>query len=269
MKVPAEALAQRVAVVTGINGLLGAVWAGALLDAGATVWGLDIRPEPPRAAVARLLADHTGRLHLLAADVTVRASLEQCRDRIVAQSGMPHLLVNNAGIDQPPRPGSGWRVEEFPWEEFKRVVDVNLGGAFLCSQVFGAGMVSLQRGSIINIGSLYATVSPDERNYDHLPNNPPFLKPPAYGASKAGLLNITRYLAAHWGRYGLRVNLLSPGGVAGGQDPEFKRKFCARVPLQRMAEHADLVGPLLFLASDASAYVTGQNLQVDGGYTVW
>jgi NAD(P)-dependent dehydrogenase (short-subunit alcohol dehydrogenase family) len=264
-----QVLAGRVAVVTGINGLLGPVWAGALLDAGAVVWGLDLKVDAPNAAVVQLLAVHANRLGLLAANVTDRTSLEQARTQIAAKGAAPSLLINNAGIDQPPRPGAGWRVDEFPWDDFKRVVDVNLGGAFLASQVFGAAMVAARHGSIINIGSLYASVSPDARNYDHLPSNPPFLKPPAYGASKAGLHNLTQYLATHWGPQGVRVNMLSPGGVEGGQDVEFKRKFCSRVPLGRMARHADLVGPVIFLASDASLYVTGQNLQVDGGYTLW
>ncbi len=261
-------LADQVAVITGINGLLGPVWGRALLEAGVTVWGIDVKPEPS-AEVSGLLAKHARRFRVIGASVTDRSSLEQARSQIAGESGHPHLLVNNAGIDQPPRPDVGWKIEDFPWEDFKRVVDVNLGGAFLACQVFGPGMVAAQRGSIINIGSLYATVSPDVRNYDHLHSDPPFLKPPAYGASKAGLLNLTRYLAAHWGRHGVRVNMLSPGGVAGGQDAEFTRKFCGRVPMNRMAEHSDLVGPLLFLASAASSYVTGQNLQVDGGYTLW
>jgi NAD(P)-dependent dehydrogenase (short-subunit alcohol dehydrogenase family) len=123
------------------------------------------------------------------------------------------------------------------------------------------------RGSIVNIGSLYATIAPEPGFYDHLEADPPFLKPPAYGASKAGLLSLTRYFARLWGPHGVRVNALSPGGVRGGQDDEFVRKYCARVPLGRMAEPADLVWPLLFLASDASAYVTGHELRVDGGFT--
>jgi NAD(P)-dependent dehydrogenase (short-subunit alcohol dehydrogenase family) len=262
-------LVGQVAVITGINGLLGPVWAGALLEAGASVWGLDVKPDPPTSEVNKLLAKYADSFRVIGANVTERTSLEQACALIAGKSEHPHLLVNNAGIDQPPRPGVGWKIEDFPIDDFRRVVDVNLGGAFLGCQVFGAGMVAARRGSIINIGSLYATVSPDERNYDHLRSDPPFLKPPAYGASKAGLLNLTKYLAAHWGKHGVRVNMISPGGVAGGQDADFTRKFCARVPMNRMAEHSDLAGPLLFLASAASSYVTGQNLQVDGGYTLW
>jgi NAD(P)-dependent dehydrogenase (short-subunit alcohol dehydrogenase family) len=130
-------------------------------------------------------------------------------------------------------------------------------------------MIARKHGSIINIGSLYATVSPDARFYDHISGKAPFTKPPAYGASKGALLNITRYLATHWGSSGVRVNMLSPGGVEGGQDPDFKRKFTARVPLGRMAVADDLVGPLIFLASDASSYVTGLEIRVDGGFTAW
>jgi NAD(P)-dependent dehydrogenase (short-subunit alcohol dehydrogenase family) len=136
-------------------------------------------------------------------------------------------------------------------------------------QIFGPAMVAARRGSIINIGSLYATVAPDPRLYEHLPNDPPFLKPPAYGASKAALVNLTRYFAVLWGPHRVRVNALSPGGVRAGQDDAFQAKYTARVPLARMAVPEDLEGPLVFLASEASRYVTGINLEVDGGFTAW
>jgi NAD(P)-dependent dehydrogenase (short-subunit alcohol dehydrogenase family) len=122
-------------------------------------------------------------------------------------------------------------------------------------------------GAIVNLGSLYAAVAPDPALYDHLAGDPPFLKPPAYSASKAAVVALTRYLARVWGPDGVRVNVLSPGGVAGGQDSEFTAKYCARVPLGRMAEPSDLAGPLVFLASEASGYMTGHDLRVDGGFT--
>jgi NAD(P)-dependent dehydrogenase (short-subunit alcohol dehydrogenase family) len=195
--------------------------------------------------------------------------LDKTRAQCHADLGVATVLVNNAGIDTPPGPAKTYLIEEIPAEVFRGVLEVNLVGAFNALQVFGPAMVQLGRGSIINIGSLYAGVSPDARFYDHLGHEPPFLKPPAYGASKAALVNLTRYLATHWGPFGVRVNALSPGGVEGGQDDAFKRKFTARVPLGRMAGARDLGGPLIFLASDASSYVTGIELLVDGGFTAW
>jgi NAD(P)-dependent dehydrogenase (short-subunit alcohol dehydrogenase family) len=259
----------RVAVVTGAFGRLGPVWCEALLEAGARVIGLDLPEAAPSEDYARLSGEAGERLATIAADVRDRASLEAARNRCGEIGGEPAILVNNAGIDQPPGPARTYSIEEVPAEQFQHVLDVNVTGAFQAAQVFGPGMVRAGRGSIINIGSLYASVSPDARFYDHLPTNPPFLKPPAYGASKAALVNLTRYLATHWGRWGVRVNALSPGGVEGGQDPEFKRKFTGRVPLGRMAAAQDLGGPLIFLASDASSYVTGIELRVDGGFTAW
>jgi NAD(P)-dependent dehydrogenase (short-subunit alcohol dehydrogenase family) len=202
------------------------------------------------------------------ADVTDRPGLEAVRARVEARVGAPSILVNNAGIDQPP--GSAARtflIEDVPLEDFRRTLDVNLAGSFNATQVFGPAMCRAGRGSIVNIGSLYASIAAEPRFYDHLDADPPFLKPAAYGASKAGVVNLTRYFARLWGPRGVRVNALSPGGVAGGQDAEFLAKYNARVPLGRMAEPADLAGPLLFLASDASRYLTGHELRVDGGFT--
>ncbi len=264
-------LSGAVAVVTGALGRLGPVWSEALLGAGATVVGLD-RPEapvpPPFADLLHRYGDN--RMLLLRADVLDRAALERARDACVARLGVPHVLVNNAGIDQPPNTHAPqYRLSEIPGELFRQVLDVNVFGTFQVTQVFGSLMAGARRGAIVNIGSLYASVAPDRRFYDHLRLDPPFLKPPAYGASKAAVVNLTRYLATLWGPSGVRVNALSPGGVLGDQDAEFRRKFCDRVPLGRMAVARDLVGPLLFLASDASAYVTGIELRVDGGFTAW
>lgn len=260
-------LTGRVAVVTGALGKLGPVFSEALLAAGATVVGLDREDAPPSSALEALARSFEKRLLLLPADVRDRASLERARARVVAEVGMPDILVNNAGIDAPPGSGGSARIEDVPADVFLGILEVNVVGAFQVTQVLGPAMVAAGRGSVINIGSLYASVSPDARFYDHL--EPPFLKPPAYGASKAALVNLTRYLATLWGPRGVRVNALSPGGVLGGQDADFRRKFEARVPLGRMAAPADLGGPLVFLASDASAYVTGAELRVDGGFTAW
>ena len=261
----------RVAVVTGALGNLGPVWVEGLLEAGATVAGLDLPGAAPNAAFARLQGAYgEARLALIPASVTDREALVAARDRVLASFGLPSVLVNNAGIDQPPSSsGGGYRLEDIPADVNRRIFEVNTLGLFQASQIFGGEMVKARHGSIINIGSLYAGVAPDPRFYDHIVSDPPFLKPPAYGASKAAVVNLTRYLATAWGASGVRVNTLSPGGVLGAQDEQFKRKFSARVPLGRMARHEDLVGPLQFLASDASAYVTGVELRVDGGFTAW
>jgi NAD(P)-dependent dehydrogenase (short-subunit alcohol dehydrogenase family) len=263
-------LDDRVAVVTGASGKLGPVWINALAGAGARVAGLDLESSLGRPEIARLREELGGRFRAYAADVTSRASLERACAQCAADLGPPAVLVNNAGIDSPPvAAASRYRMEDVPFEVSRTIFEVNTLGAFQSAQVFGREMLKAGRGSIVNIGSLYASVSPDLRFYDHLGGDPPFLKPPAYGASKAALLNLTKYLATAWAPRGVRVNALSPGGVEGGQDAEFKRKFCARVPLGRMASLDDLAGPLLFLASDASSYVTGIELRVDGGFTVW
>jgi NAD(P)-dependent dehydrogenase (short-subunit alcohol dehydrogenase family) len=233
---PARPLEGEVALVTGARGRLGPVWTAALEAAGAEVVGVDVED----------------------ADVRDRASLQALRDRLDTP---PTILVNNAGIDQPPDAGAQAVLDH---DEFLRVLDVNLAGAFNATLVFGEPMVAAGRGAIVNIGSLYASISPEPRFYDHMEG---FLKPPAYGASKAGLVALTKYFARLWGPQGVRVNALSPGGVRGGQDPEFLRKYCARVPLGRMAGAEDLGGPLVFLASDAARYLTGHELRVDGGFT--
>jgi NAD(P)-dependent dehydrogenase (short-subunit alcohol dehydrogenase family) len=263
-------LRDRVAVITGAAGKLGPVWVRAVLEAGGDVlaltFGSDGTSDP---SLRELKAAYGDRLLTIEADVTVRddlaGALATAQDRWGAP---PHILVNNAGIDEPPRRGQGTALEDIGADAFLGVLQVNVVGAFQAMQVFGAAMKRAGRGAIINIGSLYAAVSPDARMYDHIEMDPPFIKPPAYGASKSALLNLTRYFATHLAPE-VRVNSLSPGGVAGGQDDGFITKFSARVPLGRLADPAELAGPLTFLASDASSYVTALDLKVDGGFTAW
>ena len=244
------------------------MWIGALLHSGAKVLGLDLRDAPLGEPLAALAERHGNRLLVRKCDIRSNADLRAALGACIDQLGSPSILVNNAGIDAPPaKVPKTWRVEDWPLDEFRAVVDLNLSYTFGVCQVFGGEMVKRGRGAIVNIGSLYASVSPDPVLYEHISAEPPFLKPAAYGASKAGLVNLTRYLAVHWAAAGVRVNALSPGGVLGGQDAEFRRKFCGKVPMRRMAEPGDLEGPLLFLVSDAARYVTGIELRVDGGFT--
>ena len=264
-------LAGELAVVTGALGRLGPIWMEGLLDAGARVAGLDRPGTEPSELFLALRERYTeASVKIFDCDITSRDAIIIARDQIAATMGVPRVLVNNAGIDQPPDSGTGrFRVQNMPVDLFRRMVEVNLVGTFQVTQAFGARMASAGRGSIINIGSLYASVSPDQRFYDHLPGDPPFLKSPAYGASKAAVVNMTKYFSTLWGPRGVRVNTLSPGGVLGAQDEQFKAKYGSRVPLGRMATFEDLKGPLVFLASSASSYVTGHELRVDGGFTAW
>lgn len=258
------------AVVTGGLGRLGPIWARALLDAGAAVAALDLDGIAPSESFVALQREvGPDRLRLLRGDVRDRSSVEDALEECVGGLGRPTVLVNNAGIDQPPVPSPTVLLQHIPADDLRSVLDVNVVGTFVATQVFGASMVAGGGGSIVNIGSVYASLSPDPRLYDHMPLDPPFLKPPAYGSSKAAVVNLTRYFAAHWGPFGVRVNALSPGGVAGGQDPPFVEKYSARVPMRRLAGADDLGGPLVFLASAASSYVNGIDLQVDGGLGVW
>lgn len=258
------------AVVTGACGKLGPIWVEALLDAGARIAALDLPGAKPSAAFDSLARSHGDRLRRFDCDITDRGSIEAATKALLDQLGPPVVLVNNAGVDQPAdSSGSRSTIEGLPIEQFRRMVEVNLLGTFQMTQVIGARMALQGRGSIINIGSLYASVSPDQRFYDHMAGDVPFLKSPAYGASKAAVVNMTKYFSTLWGARGVRVNTLSPGGVLGGQDEQFKKKYSGRVPLARMAEAGDLKGPLVFLASRASSYVTGHELRVDGGFTAW
>lgn len=263
-------LTGEIAVVTGALGRLGPVWADALLGAGASVIGLD-RDTGTQAALAEHMPHFDAdRFALVRADITRRADLEAALTEGVSRFGPPTILINNAGVDQPPATrGESWRFGDIPAEISAGIVDVNALGTLHACQVFGTEMAGRKRGSIVNIGSLYAGMAPDPGLYAHLPLDPPFLKPPAYGMSKAGVAALTRYLAALWGPQGVRVNTLSPGGVLGDQDRRFRDLFGARTPMGRMARTEDLRGPLLFLASDLSSYVTGTELLVDGGYSCW
>lgn len=263
-------LTGEIAVVTGALGRLGPVWADALLGAGASVVGLDRHTDPPAPLGDVLLRHGEERFALLKADITQRSDLEAALEDCVSRFGAPTVVVNNAGLDQPPAAnGESWRFGDIPAGVSADILDVNALGTLRACQVFGSDMARRKRGSIVNVGSLYAGMAPDPRLYAHLAMDPPFLKPPAYAMSKAGVAALTRYLAALWGPQGVRVNTLSPGGVLGGQDRRFRELFGARTPMGRMGRAEELKGPLLFLASDLSSYVTGTELLVDGGYSCW
>lgn len=253
----------RVAVVTGGLGQLGRQFTGALLACGARVVVLDARPAE---------AQSDDRVLHVQADVTSRESLERAADRIDAAWGTPDVLVNNAALDSPPdAPASAnGPFEDFPAELWRQVLDVNVTGVFLCCQVLGGRMARAGRGSVVNIASIYGLVSPDQRVYEYRrQRGEEFFKPAAYATSKSALLNLTRYLATYWAPRNVRVNTVTFAGVFNNQDDAFLAEYLRRVPLGRMARPDEYNGAIVFLASEASSYMTGANLVLDGGYTAW
>jgi NAD(P)-dependent dehydrogenase (short-subunit alcohol dehydrogenase family) len=254
----------RRAVVTGGVKGLGFAMACALGEAGAAVVLLDVDDEGWEAA----RADATERrlaLDYMHCDVTDAAQVRECALR--CDDGTPLVLVNNAGVG-----GRILDALETPVEEWARTLDVNLSAVFSCSREFGRTMIAHRRGSIVNIASVYGVVGVDGRLYAHEDGRP--LENPAYAASKGGLVNLTRFLACAWARHGVRVNSISPGMFLTAQSrpvvtPEVEARLSERTPLGRLGDPDELGGAAVFLASDASSFVTGHNLVVDGGWTAW
>ena len=259
----------RVVIVTGGLGQLGASFTNALLDAGARVAVVDMSDDRSR---ARLPLHDAGedRLRLFAADVTDKASLRAALAGIESAWGAPFGLINNAALDAPP----GAPVEEngpfedYPDASLARMLDVNVKGVVYCCQVFGGAMARAGKGSIVNISSIYGILSPDQGLYQYRRDRGEnFYKPVGYSVTKSALINLTRYLAVYWGKAGVRVNTLTFAGVFANQEPAFLEPYTRKVPLGRMAEPEDYDGPVVFMMSDASRYMTGANVVIDGGFT--
>ncbi len=266
-------LKDRVAIVTGALGLLGRQHCHALAESGANVVVTDLDEDGCEELAEDLTAEHCITAIGCSLNITDLQSLANAHKYIFDQLGRIDVLVNNAAVNDTVENRnddadlSGF--ERFPLEAWKRSLDVNLTGTFLCCQVFGTAMAERGSGSIVNIASTYAVVAPDQSLYVRPDGTRMMFKSPAYPATKGAVLALTRYLAAYWGNRGVRVNALSPGGVQNGQEPSFVERYSARTPLHRMADAIDYKGAVVFLASDASQYMTGANLVVDGGWTVW
>jgi 2-deoxy-D-gluconate 3-dehydrogenase len=190
---------------------------------------------------------------------------------VLQAAGRLDILVNSAALDpkfDPQAAVSSGAFEDFPLEAWQQALDVNLTGAFLCCQAAVKPMLAAGRGVIVNLCSIYGLAAPDQRMYQR-PDQPPRYKPVYYTVTKAGILGLTKYLAAYYGRQGLRINALTPGGVFNGHDETFLQAYSSRSVMGRMAEKDELNGAILFLCSDASAHMTGANLVVDGGWTTW
>lgn len=259
-------LSGKVAVVTGAAGQLGGEYVRTLLGAGASVAAFDIHPENPKGDLQGI---HSEKLILVKADIGNRNSIEQGLETVTSRLGDPDILINNAAIDAPPNANEQETgpFETYPESSWDIMMDINLKGMFLCCQVIGGHMAGTGRGSVINISSIYGILSPDQRIYEY--KEKPFIKPVTYAVSKGGVLNLTRYLATYWAKKGVRVNTLTLGGVFNNQDETFLKNYSNKVPLGRMARQDEYNGAVLFLSSDASSYMTGANLIIDGGFSCW
>lgn len=260
------ALEGKVAIVTGAAGQLGGQYVRTLLKASASVAAFDINLNNPKGRLKEI--DSKGLL-LIEVDITKSKSVMQGLEKVLSHYGVPTILINNAAIDAPPNADEQETgpFETYPESSLDLLMNINLKGMFLCCQIIGGYMAKKSGGSIINISSIYGILSPDQRIYEY--KEKPFFKPAAYSMTKSGVLNLTRYLATYWAKNNVQVNTLTLGGVFNNQDEMFLKNYNSKVPLGRMAREDEFNGAILFLASDASSYMTGANLIIDGGFSAW
>jgi len=264
-------LKDRVAVVTGGAGLLGVEFCRTLAEAGAAVTIADVDGDAA-GSVAVSLTQSGFRAQGQATDVTSKESVKAMVTATLESYGRLDILVNSAALDPKFDPKSrkthSGAFEDFPVELWQQALEVNLTGAMLCCQAVGQQMLEQGGGTIINISSIYGVAAPDQRLYQR-EGQPPQFKPAYYSVTKAGILGLTKYLAAYYAGKNIRVNALTPGGIFNGHDDDFVQAYAARAVMGRMGEKNEMNGAILFLASDASKYMTGANLIVDGGWTAW
>jgi NAD(P)-dependent dehydrogenase (short-subunit alcohol dehydrogenase family) len=264
-------LTGRVAVVTGGAGFLGQQFSEALIEAGASVIVADINQKEADEFAADL-QEKGGKAKGISLDVTDKTSVQELMEKTISLYGRLDILVNSAALD-PKFEGSSkdkhtTSFEDFPIGSWKEALDVNLTGMFLTCQAAAKIMKDSNKGSIINISSTYGISGPDQRLYESL-GEPRLYKPVYYTVSKAGVLGLTKYIATYYEGTEIRCNSLSPGGVERGHDQAFKDAYSSRTVMGRMAYPYEMKGAVVFLASEASSYMTGTNLVVDGGWTAW
>lgn len=260
----------KVVLVTGGAGLLGQVFCQAFADSGAQVAVVDIDKTAAKSTADAVSKKSGQKVSGFGCDITSPESVAQMVAAVVGDLGRIDVLVNNAA-------SKGSNLDEFfkPFEDYslttwREVMSVNIDGLFLVAQAVGKQMKLQGGGSIIQTSSIYGVVAPDQRIYEGSEYNGRAINSPAvYSASKAAVVGLTSYLSTYWANSGIRVNSLTPGGISSGQNKTFDDKYSNRVPLGRMGNASELTGALIYLASDASSYVTGQNLIVDGGLSTW
>jgi NAD(P)-dependent dehydrogenase (short-subunit alcohol dehydrogenase family) len=262
-------LKDKVAVVTGGTGILGSLYCERLSEAGAMVVIADINSDQCE-TLAKEISVRTGMQAVgLSVDLSDETSVRSWAQKILHEHGAVDILINNAAT----KSSSFFSpLDRFPLEDWNQVMAVNVTGMFLAIRELGPSMAAMGKGSIINVSSIYGIVGPDQRIYEgswYEELGGEINTPLIYSATKGAVVAMTKYLATYWGPLGVRTNTLTPGGVASGQNNIFNEKYRSRVPLGRMAEAEDMIGALIFLSSDASSYVNGQNIIVDGGWTAW
>ena len=254
----------RVIVITGAAGLLGSEYADGFCQAGGNVVLADKNFEKCKKLAAKQEKKYGVKSLPIKLDVTNPNSIKKMVAHITKKFSKIDVLVNNAIY---PEIGKikKTKFEDFPLDIWKKGIDVNLTGMFLCSQQIGEIMKKQKNGVIINISSIYGIKGPDQRIY----GKTKIIKSALYATTKGAVINFTKYLASYWNRTGIRVNTLSLGGVEENQDRNFKKKYSDKTMIGRMAKKDEYVGALLFLSSDASSYMTGSNLVIDGGWSAW
>ena len=266
-------LTGKIYVVTGAAGMLGRQHCDIIAKAGGTPILLDVEKTRVEAAATEVSKKHGVEAIGYVVDITNEASVEACAQTVLKKFGRVDGLINNAANNPKVEGNTGKdfsRLENFPLEIWLNDLAVGLTGSFLCSKHFGP-LIARQGGSIINISSDLGVISPDQRLYRKpgLAEDQQPVKPITYSVTKSGLLGLTRYLATYWADKGVRCNALCPGGVENNQDPAFLKEVTARIPLGRLARVDEYQGCILFLLSDASSYMNGAVMNVDGGRTTW
>lgn len=268
---PLFELAGKTAIVTGGSGILGRHFCAGLAESGAAVAVVDIQEDAARKLAADLSNRYGTKTLGFGCDVSDPKSVREMVERVVAEFGEINILHNNAAGKSDDLDAFFAPFEEYTLDQWRKIMAVNVDGMFLVAQAVGKQMVVQGRGgSIIQTASIYGVMAPDQRIYEgsfYLGRQ--INTPAVYTVSKSAVIGLTKYLATYWADKGIRVNTIAPGGTESGQNEEFNRRYSARIPMNRMAQAYEMVGALLYLASDASSYVTGQTVLIDGGLDAW
>lgn len=261
----------KTAIVTGGAGILGRKFCAGLAEFGADVAVVDIDAEAAKDVAGRLIAQFGVKSIGIGCNIAKPDSVKEMMEQVESSIGNIHILHNNAAGKSDDLNAFFAPFEEYSLQQWREIMAVNIDGMFLVAQAVGKHMIEHgEGGSIIQTSSIYGIMAPDQRIYEGSFYMGRSINTPAvYSTSKAAVIGLTKYLAAYWADKGIRVNTLTPGGVESGQNETFKQRYSARVPLGRMAKDDEMVSALIYLASDASSYVTGQNIIVDGGLAVW